>query len=331
MTRHWHRWHDWRARRHWLFHHSMRKRVFRWLFASTLAVAAVTALVVHLGGGRAWLILPALWVLGVASSLIARQLARPLEEVARFADALGGGDLGARIAIPRHAGRDIAVVERALNQMADRIGRQIDDQRALLGAVSHELRSPLQRMKIAIELVRGGDPTPLEKLEREVRDMDRLVGDLLAGSRIDFNALHRREQNAVELALAALERLEEPPDKLNVEAQSTLFQADPTLALHAVSNLVENARRHGGGLKELRVTSSGQAVRFSALDDGPGFAPDERERIFLPFQQTSTPSSIGLGLSIVRRIAEAHGGRAFADNRPGGGAEVAIEFPVAVA
>jgi signal transduction histidine kinase len=323
----------WRPPRHWLFHYSLRRRVFRWLFASTLAVAAVTAMVLHIVGdrGRAWLIVPALWVLGMASSLIARQLARPLEEMARFADALGGGDLNARLDIPRHAGRDVVIVQRALNQMADRIARQISDQRALLGAVSHELRSPLQRMKIAIELVRGGDPAPLDKLEREVRDMDRLVGELLAGSRIDFNALHRGPQNATELALAVLERLEEPPDRLNVEAKSVVFQADPTLALHAVSNLVENARRHGGGLKELRVTNSGQTVRFAALDDGPGFAPDERERVFLPFQQTSTAASIGLGLSIVRRIAEAHGGRAFADNRPGGGAEVAIEFPAEVA
>jgi signal transduction histidine kinase len=310
----------------------MRRRVFRWLLASTVVVAAITASLLHGASARApfsrhpwWLVLCALPIIGAASSIIARRLARPLEQLARFADQLSAGDLSARLPVGREL--DLRVVQTAFNRMADRIAQQLADQRALLGAVSHELRSPLQRMKIEVELLRKGDLTPLSKLEREIQEMDQLVGDLLAGARMDFGALKRDTIDAAELALAALERLEEAPEKLNVETPGLVIRADPTLAQRALLNLVENARRHGGGLKELRVSGVGGSVRFAALDDGPGFAGDEVDRIFLPFQQTSTATSVGLGLSLVRRIAEAHGGRAFAENRPEGGALVAVELP----
>ncbi len=322
--------------RHWLFRRSMRRRVARWLVLTALAVAVATAAFMHVGGASltssrryAWLAAIAFVVVGAASSWIARRLARPLEEVARFADALASGDLEARLRTGRRVDFDVYSVNAALNKMAERITQQLADQRALLGAVSHELRSPLQRMKVAAELMRSGDLGPLPKLEREIADMDRLVGDLLASARVDFAALRPSVQDAAALALAALEQVEEAPEKLNVEDGGLRFTADPTLAVRALANLVENARRHGGGLVELTVSRvDGDRVRFAALDAGPGFAPDELERLFLPFQQTSTSTQVGLGLSLVRRIAEAHGGRAYAENRPDGGALVAIELPL---
>jgi signal transduction histidine kinase len=305
--------------------------VFRWLFLSTAAVAVATGVVVHgmtaLSHPRAWMIALVLGVLFIASSAIAGRLARPLEEVATFADALRLGDLSARLPTPQRGDHDLRIVQGALNQMADRLQQRLEDQRALLAAVSHELRSPLQRMRILVGLLGKGDLAPVEKLEREIGDMDQLVGDLLAGSRLDLASLQRTTVDATELALRALESAEEPPEKLNAEASGVTFSADPTLALRVVLNLVDNARRHGRGLHELRISRQDDRVRFAALDQGPGFAPDEIERLFLPFQQTSTSTSVGLGLSLVRRIAEAHGGRAFAENRPEGGAMVAAEFP----
>jgi two-component system OmpR family sensor kinase len=319
--------------RDWTLRHSMRRRVFRTLFA-LLVVASVGVWVVsrHVPGSfvldhriRAAII--GVVALAWVSSLVAHRLSRPLERIANFADELSAGNLTARIKLDRRSGRDLSLVAMALNQMADRLTQQLDDQRALLNAVSHELRSPLQRMKILVELLRQGDLSRCDKLEREIVEMDLLVGDLLANARVDFKALRKERIDATQLALQALEAAELPPEKLNVEAVAPTFEADPTLALRAVINLVENAKRHGGGLTELRITAREGRVCYSAMDDGPGFAPDELDRVFLPFQQTSTSTSVGLGLSLVRRIAESHGGRAWAENRPSGGAVVRFELP----
>lgn len=279
--------------------------------------------------------LAALVVFTAASSAVARRIARPLEDVARLANELAAGNLSARIASGKHRhphrDDDITGLRDALNRMADRIETQMNDQRALLAAVSHEIRTPLARMRILTELARAGDVAALDKLDREIVESDALVGDLLAGSRLDFSALKKTRLRASELATRAMELTEESIEKLNVESDAAI-DGDATLALRAVVNLIENARRHGGGLSELRVTAEGRLVRFCAEDDGPGFAPGDDVRAFEPFQTGGdAPRSIGIGLSLVRRIAEAHGGRAFAENRQPRGARVTVEIPAASA
>src|SRR6266851_533519 len=153
--------------------------------------------------------------------------------------------------------------------MADRIEKQMADQRVLLAAVSHELRTPLARA--------GVDPAVL-----------------------------------------------------CVEAPRTRFLGDPTLIARALANLVDNAVRHGGGLLALRIQQRPGSIAFEADDAGPGFADGDEERAFQPFyrgakQSRSDVGSLGLGLALVSRIAQAHGGSAHAFNRPGGGACVVFE------
>jgi signal transduction histidine kinase len=274
-------------------------------------------------------------VLWAASGAIARRLARPLWQISSVARDLGGGKLSSRAPVSHGDAAEVRTVAQSINDMADRIEKQLSDQRVLLAAVSHELRTPLARIRILVELVRenGAEENTLSELEREVIEIDHLVGELLASSRLDFTALKPMRLDAVELARRALERVgAAPPGALQVQAPQTSLVGDATLLARALANLVDNAARHGGGLVSLRVREREGFITFEAEDNGPGFAPGDEERVFQPFyrgaRQASDVGSLGLGLALVRRIAQAHGGSAFARNRPDGGACVGFEVKV---
>ena len=277
-------------------------------------------------------------VLWAASGRIARRLARPLDELARVAGDLGRGRLDSRVKLGCHEHGEVGVVAEAMNDMAARIQKQLDDQRELLATVSHELRTPLSRIRLLTEIARdGGEPAhAFDEIDREVIEIDKLVGDLLASSRIDFSALTTKQICAEEALRRAVTRagLDESVLEVAPEDRDLTLAADPTLLARALSNLLDNAARHGGGATRVALRSSGDAVRFEVEDSGPGLAPGEEQRIFEPFYQ-GTPGdesappkgALGLGLALVRRIAEAHGGRALAENRAGGGARMILDLP----
>lgn len=291
------------------------------------------------GGG--WrLAIPLLFagvVLWAASGALARRLSRPLVDLVNVARDLGAGRLSSRARLRCDEHGEVRVLAEAINDMAARIERQLADQRELLAAVSHELRTPLGHIRLLVELARegGADPRPLDELDREVVEMDALVGQLLASARLDFTALTMSALDAAEIARRALERAGEEPARLMVEAEDTAFTADATLVTRALANLVDNAKRHGGGLTALRVKGRPGVIAFEVEDSGGGFAPGEEDRVFQAFYRrprgAERDGSLGLGLALVKRIAEAHGGRAYAENREEGGARVGIELPVAAA
>lgn len=283
-------------------------------------------------------------VVWAASGKIARRLARPHAELARVAHDIGSGNLKSRMKINRRESREVLALAHAVNDMASRIERQLADQRELLAAVSHEIRTPLARIRILAELARGGGTTTktLDELDREVMEIDALVGELLASSRLDFAALTLRRLDAIEIARRGLERSSAPGDCLEVEgtADEVPFRGDATLVARALANLLGNAHKHGLGVRKLRVGARAGCVYFEVEDQGPGFGDGEETRVFDSFYRSdnghSGPGeegsvrqadvSLGLGLTLVRRIAEAHGGRAWAENLPGGGARVGIEL-----
>lgn len=280
-------------------------------------------------------------VLWAASGLISRRLARPLVDLAHVAHEIGAGKLSSRVRLDCHGQQgEVSVVAEAVNDMAARIERQVADQRELLAAVSHELRTPLARIRLLTEMARGngGPSAPVfDDLDREVMEIDALVGDLLASSRIDFAALTVTRLDPAETAIRALERAGLDPTLLEVAEGTPAFAADATLLARALANLLENARAHAGGAERLRVRPGGPSrVVFEVEDRGPGFAEEgEETRIFEPFfrrervqgsESGAERGSLGLGLALCKRIAEAHGGRAFAERREGGGARVGIEI-----
>lgn len=279
----------------------------------------------------------ALVVLWGLSGLLARRLARPLADLASTATAIGHGELDRRTRVARHAPREVARVAEAIDDMASRIQRQMADQRELLAAVSHEVRSPLARIRLLVEMARpaaAGAPDAAERdealseIDREVEEIDALVGTLLASSRLDFGTLDPRDVDAVAVARDALLRASLPVRLLDAEPDLPAVRADPTLLARALSNLIDNARLHGGGVTRLRVTASDGAVRFDVEDDGPGLGEDA-DKLFLAFhREPGTHGALGLGLAIVARIAEAHGGGAQAEDRAEGGARIGFWLPL---
>ena len=287
----------------------------------------------HGGGGH--LALLTVGIFGVllwwGAGLLARRLTRPLEALTAVARDLGEGHLTRRARFVSARG-EVGELARAVNEMADRIEAQLADQRALLATVSHELRTPLGHMRILAETAQErGDATPaLAEILEELAEMDALVGNLLASSRLDFGRVDRRATDPVALARRALERagLDGSADGDLVVADDAPAEVDvdPTLIARALANLVDNAVRHGGGVAQLVVRHSDGRTVFEIHDRGEGFDPALREQLFAPFEGAgSEHAALGLGLALVRRIAEAHCGRAFARNVDGGGACFGLE------
>jgi two-component system OmpR family sensor kinase len=270
------------------------------------------------------------------SGMVARRIAYPLRELSRVAQDLGAGKLESRAALPWRGAAEVRELASSINDMAARIEQQIKTQRDLLGAVSHELRTPLARMRVLLAIAQDRaqtSPESIAQMEREIVEMDTLVGELLAGARVDAGVLERRTLALGELAREALARASAPEGSsiagldvaLELSSSASTANADVTLLGRALAILLDNAKQHGAKTATLHITRECSLTRFALDDDGPGFAPEDLDRVFTPFArgQGKTPderTGVGLGLYLLKRIAEAHGGTAFAENRPGGGA-----------
>jgi len=278
------------------------------------------------------------WALSIAAVLlwgaagwIARWLTRPLVQLIGVAHELGRGNLSARMQLGRFGRGELAILAGAVNEMASRIEKQLQDQRELLAAVSHEIRTPLGHLRVLLEFARDRavtDPAVLDDIDEEIVAIDTLVGQLLASSRVDFGTLESRMLVGADLAVLAVERANLDPTLLEVCAADTRFAGDAALVLAALANLLRNAVEHGGGPETLRVTATADHVIFVVEDRGPGFTPQDLERCFESFHrgEARAGGSLGLGLSLVRRIALAHDGDAWAHNREVGGAEVGFSL-----
>jgi signal transduction histidine kinase len=261
--------------------------------------------------------------------MIARKIARPLRELVSVTKDLGRGKLQRRARLRRHDPGEMGELAESINDMAERIAKQLEDQRELLAAVSHEIRTPLARIRVLIDLLEDArcDPLLAAQLEREVVEIDQLTEDLLASSRLDFQAFNKTALNGVELVERALERSNLSSDLADVRVEDASLDGDPTLLGRALANLLENAARHAGGVERVELLGDELTLTFAVRDRGPGFSDDALKRAFDRFyqgqaQRAKSSSSLGLGLALVRRIARAHGGEAFAENGAEGGARV---------
>jgi two-component system OmpR family sensor kinase len=339
----WHQRIRWELRLHYGAH--LHRRLFLWFGAAIFLAVVTTLTAAHFGrGGLAARPLRAVFLFGAPAALlwigagrVARRIARPLYQLTRAAQELGAGNLKARVSAENLGFGELAVLAYAFNEMAARLERQLADERELLASVSHELRTPLSRIRLLVEIARqaraagGPDPHTLDEIEREAIEIDTLVGELLASARIEFQAVSPKPLEAGEIVRHALERAGEDPGKLVLDPATIRFAADPTLVARALANLLDNARKHGGGLDRIAVRVEDRSVIFEITDRGRGFAPGEESRVFDRFFRgagTGSQGSLGLGLALVKRIAEAHGGQVEATNRPEGGARLILELPL---
>jgi signal transduction histidine kinase len=275
---------------------------------------SVTRFLVHLG-------LLAL-AMGVAAWPLARSITRRLERLQRGVERWGEGDLRARVDV--EGADEVAELARGFNAAADRVEALVEGQRRMLASASHELRSPLARVRMALELV--DDPRPdrralLEAAKGDVTELDALIDDLLLSSRLEARPIARE---AVDLgALAA----EEAKRSGGTAAGQGTVQGDARALGRLVRNLAENAARHAGAPAHIAV----DGARIVVEDRGPGVSEAERERIFEPFYRPAhhregAGGGVGLGLALVRQIANKHGGRAWVEGRDGGGARFVVEL-----
>lgn len=301
-------------------------------------------------------VLALLLVLALLSAMagaIANQLARPLERLADAADRFGGGDLKARtrsVGSPgRWVAREVLEVATSFNRMADRVEAMVRSQRELLGAISHELRSPLGRARVALEITRdrlgiedGRPPAApsLDEIENQLGQVDSILGDLLDVARAGLTDLRKQKLDLTAWLRHVLAEEPTPPAidlRVDPGAHGLEVVFDPSLLARAIHNLVENARAHGHPPEraiEVRIASEHGLVRVIVRDRGPGLPPGFAEKAFEPFVRAETSraraaagSGSGLGLAIVRRVVEAHAGHVYARNAEGGGAEIRVELP----
>jgi signal transduction histidine kinase len=282
-----------------------------------------------------------LLIVALAAAPLARRISKPVERLTEAARRLGGGDLGYRVPLDdragaasrwrRHARRradELVDLTRAFNEMAERVQRLVLGQRELLANVSHELRSPLARIRVALALLprEGDNEARLWDMERDLAELERLIEDVLTTSRLDATGL---PPNPAPIDVAGLlTELSEQAARDPVTAGKVVdvvpgpvvdLMADHALVKRALWNLVENAAKYGAPPISLAAARDGGDVRLSVTDQGEGIAPAERERVLAPFyrlDRARTPSAagerphgFGLGLTLARRIAEVHGGR----------------------
>ena len=283
---------------------------------------------------RLWATVMFIALLGVAVGVgaypLVRRLTGRLERLHRRVEDLGGGDLSARVEVE---GKDeIAELAQSFNRAADRIEKLVGAQRNLLASASHELRTPLTRMRMAIELIAEDTrPEVRERIVRDIGELDELVGELLLASKLDTIDRLELEEDVELLALVAQEGA---PVEATTTGGEAWVRGDPRMLRRLARNLFENARRYGAGSPiEARVEAKGDGTAQLCIEDrGPGVPKEEREKIFEPFYRPagireSADGGVGLGLSLVRKIAEHHGGSVRCVAREGGGTRFEVRLP----
>ena len=311
-----------------------------------------------------------LLLVAVASVPLARRITRPIDLLTEASRRLGAGDLGYRIPLPaaqcphggphggphvthsphdparcpagpfhhrhlHHGHRDeLFQLMQAWNEMADRIQRLLNGQRELLANVSHELRSPLARVRLALELLPrdAESESRLTEIESDLGELDRLIEDVLITSRLQATGLptHPTDVSLRPLLQQVIDRARSHPNTANQDIRLQLdvpdgsdltLYADATLLKRAIGNLIENAGKYGAPPIVVRVRRQTDWLEISVSDEGAGIPESERERVLEPFYRADkahTPSAggahrgdkqgFGLGLTLARRVAEAHGG-----------------------
>jgi signal transduction histidine kinase len=276
--------------------------------------------------------------------LLRRWVITPLARLADDADRIAGGELDMAPVSTR--AREVAQVGEALHGMAGALRGALSaeaaaerDRRFLVTAIAHDLRTPLFTLRGSLEaLERGiGDGRYLGLAQDRASHLDRLVSDLFRFSRLEYSpetaareevdiaALVRRAAEAVEpLAAASSCAVEVAP------GQPAFVRGDPEALLRVLTNLLDNAIRHGSTRVSVSTSRANGSVTVAVADDGPGFAEEDLPHVFEPLfrgDRSRAGDHGGLGLAIARRLVRAHGGDVAAANDPSGGARLTVRLP----
>ena len=260
--------------------------------------------------GFLWMLAIVGLAVAVATFPIVRRLTKRLEALQSGVERWGNGDLSTRVAVQ---GKDeVGFLAERFNHAASRVQALMQAHKSLLANASHELRSPLTRIRMGLELMGSGAASPAqrEEIERSITELDELIGEILLASRLDQPEADVGSSETVDLTGLVAEECARASATL--DAQAVVLTGVPKLLRRLVRNLLENARRYSQGSATVRLALQGDQAVLRVCDQGPGVPPDQRERIFEPFYRLPGASErdggVGLGLALVKSIAERHGG-----------------------
>ncbi|MCC6552495.1 MAG: HAMP domain-containing histidine kinase [Polyangiaceae bacterium] len=292
-----------------------------------------------------------LLVVGVSSWLLARTLTRPLRKLSNAARAFGAGDLAARAEVSRRD--ELGEVGHAFDEMAERVTDLFRAEKELLANVSHELRTPLARVRVALDLASEGNAEvareSLAEISEDLDELERLISDVLMAARLDLGGtsvpsgvppLRRERVELSELLLRAAARFQAAhPDRalhMDVPGELPPVEADPVLLRRVVENLLENAHKYTDRTAEpvklrARAVDGGEGVEIEVIDKGIGIAAADLPMIFRPFfradkSRTRATGGLGLGLTLAKRIVDAHGGTLELESAPGEGTRARVRL-----
>jgi two-component system, OmpR family, osmolarity sensor histidine kinase EnvZ len=272
-----------------------------------------------------WVVGTALLLFAVAALFMNNQV-RGIRRLARAAEAFGRGRDTAPIR-PEGA-TEVRQAAEAFNRMQDRIRRFLAQRTEMLAGVSHDLRTPLTRLRLALAMLPKDEEwrADVSEMTEDVEEMERMIGGYLAFARGEGTEQAKQVDLAAMLTdVATAARRGGANIEINVPATLPVsLRADAVR--RAITNLVDNARRHAGRIT-LSAVPRGRSVLVNVDDDGPGIAAERREDVFRPFKSDATGGT-GLGLTIARDIVRAHGGDISLEDSPLGGLRARVRLPV---
>jgi signal transduction histidine kinase len=285
-------------------------------------------------GGVELLILLGVLFAAVAAGAwpVVNRLTRRLQALRHGVEQFGSGELGQRVAM--QGNDEVAALASSFNQAAGRIETLVRSHQSLLANASHELRSPLARLRMAVSMFANASPERRADLqaeiERNVAELDALVEEVLLASRLDARQ-GIEQRDPVDVHGVVIE--EAARVGASFSGVPAVVIGDERLLRRAVRNLVENAQRYGAGVVDVSVSVRDASVEVAVSDRGDGVPFDLRERIFEPFYRlpghAEQAGGVGLGLSLVKQIAERHGGQVRCEPREGGGSSFVLALPAA--
>jgi two-component system OmpR family sensor kinase len=293
------------------------------------------------------------WISAVGF-LVWRKLVRPLQKIAHAAEAFGDGDMAARTGVDR--GDEIGKVARAFDEMSERIARSREAERELLASLSHELRTPMARIRVALDLAAESDAetarASLVDVTEDLTELETLIGNIFSTTRLEMSARARDDQpvplqraeidlpGLVEKAVAH-QRAQHPqrPYTLSLapDAERRPIYADAILIRRAIENVLDNANKYSpaGAPVTVSVAQEPQSptYRIAVTDRGFGIRASDLPQVFSPFfradrSRTRATGGVGLGLALAKRVVEAHGGRIEVASQVDAGTTVTFLLPI---
>ena len=296
----------------------------KWLNFSSLSDA-------ELPGWSASSILGLLMLASLIGAMVVwllRRATRPLQQLAQQAEQFGRGQ--EIPPLPEQGPEEIGETLAAFNRMQQRLNRFVQDRTQMLGAISHDLRTPLTSLRLRCEFIADGEDK--ERMLETLAQMEEMLKATLSFARDDYSGEATREVDLQSLLQSLSDDYQDQGHKVELKAaDKVIYSCRPALLRRAIQNLVDNALHYAGDA-EMTLESEDEWLKIAILDNGPGIAEEWLEQVFKPFvrldpARNMEAGNVGLGLSIARTLIHQHGGELTLSNRPQGGLCATIALP----